>query len=85
MLYYFYQFTSFGGYMGNRVFNKDIPHKCKYCIRSHSFGSADEVLCSKRGAVFKDDCCRKYIYDATKRIPEKSSLGHEYSEEDFEL
>ena len=71
--------------MGNKIFKKEISRACKHCIFSHDFGSQDEVLCQKRGAVNKDDCCRKYKYDVLKRKPDKATLSGDYSQEDFLL
>ena len=69
--------------MGNKFFNKDLQKACKYCLYSHTFNSPDEVLCSKRGAVEQNDCCRKYRYDATKRVPLKQMVKGDFKPEDF--
>lgn len=71
--------------MGNKIFNKDVVRACKHCAFSHEFGSPDEVLCSKRGAVTKDDCCRKYKYDVLKRVPDKAMFYNDYTQEDFSI
>ncbi len=71
--------------MKNRLFNKQIPHACKYCLNSRDFDSETEVLCRIRGVVGRNDSCRKYRYDVTKRIPEKATLAGEYCSDDFVL
>ena len=71
--------------MGNKIYNKKLAKACKYCVHSHDFGSEDELLCAKRGAVSYDDCCGKYKYDATKRVPVKPMFANTYSNEDFTL
>lgn len=71
--------------MGNKIYNKKLQKACKYCVHSHDFGSQDELLCAKRGAVSQDDYCGKYKYDATKRVPVKASIANSYSDEDFIL
>ena len=71
--------------MGNKLFNKKLKKACKYCIHSHDFGSIDELLCSKRGAVSYEDYCGKYKYDATKRVPQNPIISKNFSKEDFSL
>ncbi len=71
--------------MGNKLFNKKLPHACKNCVFSRSFGSEHDVICQKRGAVRIDDCCKKYKYDATKRVPMRATLSSDYTNEDFSL
>ena len=71
--------------MGNKIFNKKIPRACKNCVFSRSFGAENECICEKRGVVNADDSCRKYKYDATKRVPLRATLPNGYTEEDFSL
>ena len=71
--------------MANKLFNKKLPKICKNCIHSHDFGSPDELLCQKRGAVSYNDLCRKYKYDATKREPHNPVLSKNYTKEEFLL
>ncbi|MBE6767197.1 MAG: hypothetical protein E7550_06390 [Ruminococcaceae bacterium] len=69
--------------MKAKLFKKDIPRRCEYCLFSREFDSTTEVLCSKRGVTAKGDSCRKYRYDVTKRIPQKTVLAGDYKSEDF--
>ena len=71
--------------MKNKLFNKKLPHACKNCVFSRDFGSQSEVLCRIRGAVTMNDSCRKYRYDATKRVPVKTIVANNYKSEDFLL
>lgn len=67
------------------MFNKDLPHSCKYCV----FGKASlfngEILCEKRGVTLGSDYCRKYKYDPLKRVPERIKIADGYNPEDFSL
>ena len=69
--------------MKAKLFKKDIPRLCRHCLHSREFDSATEVICAKRGIVEKNDCCRKYRYDVTKRVPQKTVLASDYKPEDF--
>ena len=69
----------------SKLFKKDIPRQCRHCMFSREFDSKIEVICAKRGIVNKNDCCRKYRYDVTKRVPQKIILAGEYSQDDFIL
>ena len=71
--------------MKAKLFKSDIPKQCKHCLYSREFDSENEVLCAKRGVVNKNDYCRKYTYDVTKRVPQKAVLSGNYKSEDFML
>ena len=45
------------------------------------------VLCSDKGPVDYDFCCRRYRYDPLRRIPRSPSqaLKKEFKKEDFQL
>lgn len=68
------------------LFRKRMPKSCEYC----SWGTKiddHQILCVKRGVVADSYACRKFTYDACKRIPKKAKaldLG-KYKESDFEL
>ena len=51
--------------MKNKIFNKKLSKYCKNCSFSVETAGED-LLCRHRGAVQKDDCCRKYQYDPLK-------------------
>ena len=70
-------------FMKAKLFKSDIPRLCRHCVFSREFDSEIEVLCAKRGVVNKNDCCRKYTYDVTKRVPQKAVLSGNYKSEDF--
>ena len=69
--------------MKSKLFNTDIPRRCQHCVYSREFDSATDVLCSKRGVVGIRDYCRKYVYDVTKRVPNKHVLADDYKRDDF--
>ncbi len=66
-----------------RMFNKDLPKKCEYCLNAIPLGSDNEMICKKRGIVYSDDLCKKYKYDPLKRTPKKPKLANNYSPDDF--
>ena len=71
--------------MGNKGFNKALPHYCEYCINGRVSEFSDEVLCSKKGITHRKDCCRHYKYDPLSRMPKKAELNKNYSAEDFSI
>ena len=42
---------------------------CAYCEYAESTGDESIMLCSKKGKVEADSCCRKFSYDLLKRKP----------------
>lgn len=68
-----------------KMFNKDLPKKCEYCLNATPLGSDGEMICKKRGIVYSGDLCRKYKYDPLKRTPKNTKLADNYSPEDFSL
>jgi len=52
------------------VYSKDITPMCIYCIHSKTEHN-NNYLCKYKGVVAFDFSCKKYSYDATKRIPPK--------------
>jgi hypothetical protein len=47
----------------------DLPRVCRFCERATLINDEDNVLCSVKGIVFADYCCRKFSYDPLKREP----------------
>ncbi len=68
------------------LFSKDIEKRCAICQHSKKIND-DEAICSRHGIVSLGYKCRRFVYDATKRIPaEESLLGSDtFSEKDFSL
>ena len=59
-----------------RLFNKDIPPKCAYCVFGVKSREGNNILCEKRGVVDMNFSCSKYIYSPLKRIPVKQLNIH---------
>ncbi len=59
-----------------RLFNKDIPPKCSYCIFGVKSREGNNILCEKRGVVDMNYSCSKYVYSPLKRIPVKQLNIH---------
>lgn len=68
------------------LFRKDIEPCCAHC--QHSLKINDEqALCKRHGVVLHNFKCRKYRYDATKRIPPESEYlpKDAFCEDDFKF
>ena len=68
------------------LFRKKIDRACSYCIHGTK-ADEDLIICAKKGMKGPDDCCRKFKYDPTKRLPKKSRPldFSKYDKEDFSL
>ena len=68
------------------LFSKDIEKRCEVCMHAKKIND-DEALCPKHGIVSLGYKCRRFKYDATKRIPTENTLLSDgtFSEEDFSL
>ena len=68
------------------LFSKDIERRCEICSHGRKINE-DEAICPHHGIVSLGYKCRKFDYDATKRIPpEDTLLGKDtFSESDFSL
>jgi len=68
------------------LFSKDIEKRCEVCINAKKIND-DEAICTKHGIVSLGYKCRKFKYDATKRIPPEDNLlqNNSFSPEDFSL
>ena len=71
--------------MSKKLFNKDIPKKCAYCIFAETELSDFKILCSKKGPINHDDYCGKYKYNPLLRVPSKKIKGPAFKAEDFSL
>lgn len=69
--------------MSDKVFKKDLPKACKYCVYGTISAFNDEIFCKKRGVTELRDFCRSYKYDPIKRAPERQKIADDYKPEDF--
>ena len=68
------------------LFSKKIERRCEICINSKRIND-NEAICSRHGVVSLGYECRKFKYDATKRIPPEAVLPdiEGFSESDFSI
>ena len=68
------------------LFRKKINRSCVYCVHGTKIG-AEQILCSKCGAVSVYYACRKFKYDPCKRVPAKAKAldFRKYDHEDYSL
>ena len=68
------------------LFDPEIKRCCAYCEKASDLDDR-LVLCSDKGPVDYDFCCRRYRYDPLRRIPRSPSqaLKKEFKKEDFQL
>lgn len=59
----------FGKYKKSEFGDADLPRVCRFCERAALINDDENVLCSERGIVSSEYCCRKYSYDPLKRAP----------------
>ncbi len=68
------------------IFSKDIVPMCIYCEHGKKIMATEDVICSKKGIVKPDFCCKKFRYSPFNRVPpKKTSASTDYSKEDFEF
>lgn len=67
------------------MFNKKLPHFCRYCAFGKGSLFTGEILCKKHGVTSANDSCRHYKYDPLRRIPERVKIADDYNPEDFSL
>lgn len=69
-----------------KLFRRKMERRCEYCLRGTKLDE-DTILCAKKGIRSADGKCRKFKYDACKRIPSKpKALDFEkYNEYDYSL
>ena len=66
------------------IFSKDIRKICAFCVHSSAY-TEDELLCEKHGPVPVDHSCRRFKYDALKRIPEAPAAIKKVDPNDLKL
>jgi len=68
------------------LFSKDIEKRCALCQHSKKINE-NEAICPKHGIVSLGYKCRRFVYDATKRVPPEETLlpKDAFSEKDFSL
>ncbi len=68
------------------LFSKDIEPRCIVCRYGKKIND-NEAICKHHGIVSLGYKCRRFSYDATKRIPPEDSLlrDNAFSEADFSL
>lgn len=66
----------------SKLFNKDIPPKCEYCVFGTKAKEGNKILCEKKGIVDINYSCSKYSYSPLKRIPVKQLNIHGNDAED---
>ncbi|MDR2357273.1 MAG: hypothetical protein LBD92_04205 [Oscillospiraceae bacterium] len=68
------------------LFSRDIAPRCAYCRHGAALNAA-EVACVKRGVVSSGASCASFLYDPTKRVPERPAPERvsAFRENDFAL
>ena len=61
-------------------FSEDIDVNCRYCEHAEPLEDGENMLCSLNGVVLSSGCCRRFVYDALKRVPPRrtDAPGLEY-------
>ena len=62
-----------------------VEPRCAYCGRGRLSADGENVLCKKYGVVDKDYSCKKFVYDALKRVPKRPKPLEKFDSEDFKL
>lgn len=71
--------------MKRKLYNKDVKKQCDVCRFGKLSEDKESVLCRKKGVTDRDEKCRSFSYDATKREPMIPTKLPEYSEDDFKI
>ncbi len=68
------------------LFSKNTNPRCAICVHSKKI-TENEAICPRHGIVSLGYKCRKFKYDATKRIPPEEALlsKDSFDESDFSL
>lgn len=68
------------------IFSKNIEKRCEVCLHAKKIND-EEAICKRHGIVSLGYKCRRFEYDATKRIPaDVGTLPDDaFSKEDFSL
>ena len=51
----------------------EIEKMCVYCELAQALNNSEKMLCSVKGVVSSDFCCKKFIYDPLKRDPKPAA------------
>lgn len=69
----------------NKYYGNASPKICLTCVHGKKYNGDENIYCLKKGIVEKYSSCRKYKYDALKRIPSKPKKLPEHDFKEFEL
>ncbi len=47
----------------------EINRVCACCELAETLNNQEKMLCSRKGVVASDFCCKKFVYDPLKREP----------------
>ncbi len=61
----------------------EISKDCIYCEHATVIADEENILCSLRGIVNKEFCCKKFAYDPLKRVPRPMPPMPKLTEEDL--
>ena len=64
---------------------KKYEPACALCLHGKTAPNGSSVLCTHRGVMRPDSCCKKYEYDPIKRSPQRTPLLPEFDPEQFAL
>ena len=64
--------------------NKRITPICDYCSWGKILDSG-HILCKYNGVMESGDRCKKFVYDAIKRIPPAPPKLPEFNDDDFKI
>ena len=67
------------------MFSAEITQSCALCEHANHLQDVKFVLCSKKGVVSAEFCCKKFSYDPLKRQPKRIRVLAEYSPDDFSI
>lgn len=72
--------------MKQKMFDKKkYSSCCANCFFGRMPKDKSAVLCERKGVVDPSSSCRHYKYDPLKRVPQKTLICADYSEDDFKL
>lgn len=63
----------------------ELERICAYCEHATVFSGTDACICSKRGVVRANECCRRFRPDLLKVQPRLPQLPEEAEDETFDL
>ncbi len=68
------------------LYSKEIDKRCEICMLGKKINDS-EAICAKHGIVSLGYKCRRFKYDATKRIPSDNTSADflVFNEKDFSL